>query len=1223
MSYVVGRSVLSMLSLGSPPRNRVGRLSFRNTLQLQARSEWSAKHGVTAVIFDRNARSVSVGANIPLSFGRFLAFLIFAICIFSPPRLNAQSSSVLLSGGPTSTAGISIDDDLSVYVNGVLIFADNNLRDNSQFGYGALQPIVFSAKNGDVVRVVGTDAAAGGCRDLSPLYIHRVADGAVQVLDPVGVQKTCNAEGGGVFYDKTFTISLSGSNQPPSVSVGPNQTITLPGAAVLNGTIADDGLPVTGRLVSNWSVVSGTGLVTFGSPATAATTASFSTDGVYVLRLTVTDSQLSSFADVTVTVKSVASSPTITSVGPNIGQQGLQNLMVEVSGQSTHWVQGVTTANFGSGIGIASLTVHSPTSATALLNISFAALVASRTVTMTTGTEIETLLDGFAVTSASSGPTLSLTLTGGPGLTAEISVDDDIIVYLNGTPVFADSDLHDESRYGYGAWPPIIFSARNGDVLRVVATNTATSGCRDLSPLYLHRIFDGALQILDPSGFQRKCDSAAGGVFYDNSFVIGLAGVDIETPAITINSPANGASINTPSFTVQVAYSDALSGLDLTSFKVTIDGVDFTGLFDIKPTGASYDATLALGQHTVAASIADKVGNSSQAASEFTITTGGLQSLPGAVPTSGTIPLVVTFTAAGVNPGGAITRWRWDFQGDGIFDTDEVGIQPHSFTFTKAGIYQALLEITGNNGQTARAAIAITATNRPPTATADVNPSNGGLPLAVTLTGTGTSLDGTIVKYEWDRTGSGVFDFSSATTGNTTFTYTSEGTYNAVFRVTDNFGQTATAVATATAVRVGPAGSPTARITNPAAPVSGNAPLVRAFNGTGTASAGRTIALYEWDFDGDGTYDFSSPTNPSTSVTYNSPGVFTARFRVTDSTGATGVDTVDIAVNLAATLTLTTDTLRPSNNETLNVRTTISGTVPVTVFIRNKGGQIVRTLVSNVSRLAGTYNDPWDGKDDSGTVLPEGIYYAILQYKNAGGQTRVVDLTTTTGNVLFIPNWDIVMSASGQHCTNTFFSCAVNPLANDFLQANFTLSQAGEVSISVRVINSNIEVVQLFDRQPFGRGIPYSAFWDGTDSTGKALQTPSGDGYLWGMTAFSLPTNGIFLEDSPEVSGVTATPNYFDAATGDFINPGNPTTKISYTLSKSATLVLQVFRSGTNALMQTVTQIASAGSGVIAWDGHASNGLFADSGDYHLALKAIDSAGNQSIVRYVVVRVFY
>jgi hypothetical protein len=172
---------------------------------------------------------------------------------------------------------------------------------------------------------------------------------------------------------------------------------------------------------------------------------------------------------------------------------------------------------------------------------------------------------------------------------------------------------------------------------------------------------------------------------------------------------------------------------------------------------------------------------------------------------------------------GAITKWRWDYRGVGAFDVDEIGAQNHTFTFTGTGVYPAVLEVTNDLGQVARSVVTITATNPLPTATAVVTPSNGPPPLAVTLTGTGTSPNGTIVKYEWDRLGNGTFDFSSTTTGTTTFTYPQPGTYNAVFRVTDSFGQVATAPAAATQVRVGPPGSPIARITAPSGPVTGSA----------------------------------------------------------------------------------------------------------------------------------------------------------------------------------------------------------------------------------------------------------------------------------------------------------------------------------------------------------------------------------------------------------------
>lgn len=698
-----------------------------------------------------------------------------------------------------------------------------------------------------------------------------------------------------------------------------------------------------------------------------------------------------------------------------------------------------------------------------------------------------------------------------------------------------------------------------------------------------------------------------------------LSVVDTIPPTLTI-SPADGSTVSTTAPSIQVSYSDTGSGVDPTTFAITIDAVSFTSQFTAGATSATGQPTLSGGEHIVSASVKDRAGNTGQASSRFTIF--AFQSLPDANPTAGPIPLTVTFISNAIYTAGAITRWRWDYQGDGVFDVDEIGAQNHTFTFTKTGVYKAVLEVTNDKGEVATGTVTITATNRLPTATARVTPSNGPQPLTVTLTGTGTSPDGTIVTYEWDRLGNGTFDFSSTTTGTTTFTYPEAGTYRAVFRVTDSFGQTATASVSVTTVRVGPPGSPTAKITSPSGPRTGNTPLALSFFGTGTAASGRTITKFEWDFDGDGTFDSSATTSASASFTYNSPGTFTVFFRVTDSAGATGVDAVLIIVNMTATLTLSTDTLRPASGGSVNVLTTIGGTVSVTILVKNRAGRVVRTLVNDVNRTRGSYSDTWDGKNDSGIVVPEGLYYASLQYK-MGTATVGVDATYTTGNTIFNPDRTIVNSSDGSAC-GTYSNCGtVNPFNNQFLRADFTLTRAAEVTISIRNFDTGLEVVQLFDRRPFGRGVKYSAFWDGTDATGKALQTPSGDSYVFGMTAFTLPTNGIFVEAGPQLTDVTASPNYFDPSTGDFISPKNPTTKIGYTLSKPATLVLQVFRSGTNVLMRTLTQAAPAGAGVIEWDGHAGNGLFADSGDYHLALKAVDAAGNQSIVRYVAVRVYY
>ena len=99
----------------------------------------------------------------------------------------------------------------------------------------------------------------------------------------------------------TITVNPAGTNQPPSVSAGVDQTVAWPAGATLDGTATDDGLP--GPLSTTWSKVSGpAGSVTFGNASAVDTTATFPGPGAYVLRLTAFDGAATSTDEVTVTV---------------------------------------------------------------------------------------------------------------------------------------------------------------------------------------------------------------------------------------------------------------------------------------------------------------------------------------------------------------------------------------------------------------------------------------------------------------------------------------------------------------------------------------------------------------------------------------------------------------------------------------------------------------------------------------------------------------------------------------------------------------------------------------------------------------------------------------------------------------------------------------------------------------------------------------------------------
>jgi len=107
-----------------------------------------------------------------------------------------------------------------------------------------------------------------------------------------------------VFDEMTVVVSPAPIvNQAPVVNAGPDTAIALPASATLIGTASDDGLPnPPSILTTTWSMVTGPGTVTFGNSNAQATTATFSTGGVYTLRLTASDSVLSSSDDITITV---------------------------------------------------------------------------------------------------------------------------------------------------------------------------------------------------------------------------------------------------------------------------------------------------------------------------------------------------------------------------------------------------------------------------------------------------------------------------------------------------------------------------------------------------------------------------------------------------------------------------------------------------------------------------------------------------------------------------------------------------------------------------------------------------------------------------------------------------------------------------------------------------------------------------------------------------------
>jgi hypothetical protein len=96
--------------------------------------------------------------------------------------------------------------------------------------------------------------------------------------------------------------------------------------------------------------------------------------------------------------------------------------------------------------------------------------------------------------------------------------------------------------------------------------------------------------------------------------------VDLTPPQIQILAPAAGAYLNTATPLVQIQYQDSFA-LDLSSFKVLVNGTDQTAAFTKTAGGATGTPSLPTGGNLIVAQIKDLAGNASSAQVSFIVDT--------------------------------------------------------------------------------------------------------------------------------------------------------------------------------------------------------------------------------------------------------------------------------------------------------------------------------------------------------------------------------------------------------------------------------------------------------------------------------------------------------------------------------------------------------------------------------------------------------------------------
>lgn len=413
----------------------------------------------------------------------------------------------------------------------------------------------------------------------------------------------------------------------------------------------------------------------------------------------------------------------------------------------------------------------------------------------------------------------------------------------------------------------------------------------------------------DPTGFEENADnntssSSLGRPAVANGYAAFVSSNGVFAyraalrPNIEIVTPEPGQTVSGSSVPVQATATDPDGNVVSVTFRVDDQNPFAT---DSSIDDDTYSATLNTlgfddGLHTLTATAKDNDNRLGSDTHTFVINNhanpiANLKVVPSETQPTGTL---ITLDASGStitpNEDETLENFRFDLDGNGTFEKDN-GAEPKLATkFNTPGAHQVTVQVRDSFGDTATASATVVAANRPPipafSSPAIIKPGATG-----TFDATPSSdPDGSITLYEWDLDGNGDFETNTGTNPRASRQFPAAGTVRIQLRITDSNNATATVAKDLIVGNIPPSASfiavPTAVNTNERV----------SFDATGSRDFDGGIAKYEWDLDGNGTFEVNGGNNPRTSRVYTATGVINVKLRVTDTDGSAAEAVRQIAV---------------------------------------------------------------------------------------------------------------------------------------------------------------------------------------------------------------------------------------------------------------------------------------------------------------------------------------
>ncbi|MBL0385938.1 Ig-like domain repeat protein [Tumebacillus sp. ITR2] len=299
-------------------------------------------------------------------------------------------------------------------------------------------------------------------------------------------------------------------------------------------------------------------------------------------------------------------------------------------------------------------------------------------------------------------------------------------------------------------------------------------------------------------------------------------------------------------------------------------------------------------------------------------------------------------------------------------------------------------------------------------------------------------------------------------------------------------------------------------------------------------------------------------------------------------------------------LTLTSVATTPfaaTGSNTTPISYSLKTAANVTLVVLDADGNIVRTVLNNVSTTAGSKSTTWNGKNDAGQLVTDGVYTYKLSAADAAGTTA-----TPQTNLITIDRTAPVIS--GNSVDQSLFA----PTGTNHVNLSYSLSETAKVTVNIyNSSNTLVKTLASNVQQSVGTN---TLTWDGKNSSNVL----SPDGVytykisavdLAGLNAVAVSGTTTIERSAPSITAVSDTPDPFKVT-------GTTNSTINYTLSEAANVSLKIYDKN-NLLVRTLVDARlPIGTKSVTWNGKNDSGVLVDDGLYTYKINATDSYGNQA-----------